>query len=203
MLSANSTSLHNLCHAQSALLEQYDGQQPTHRLTCHIVLVGLPGAGKSTVGPLLAKELGLRFLDIDNTISELTGQSVIDIFKTMGEDRFRELESHAVAEALISNEPAVISPGGGWAVTGSNLADVQGRALTVYLWTSADVAVKRIRGGVVRPVLEPDPAVQMAELLRRRDPIYGLASLIRNTDNIPPDEIAREIAALARKSDAW
>ena len=100
----------------------------------HLILVGLPGAGKSTVGQLVACNLRVPLQDIDTTIEEKLGVSIADIFATRGETEFRRLEQSETTSAL-AGEPAVIVPGGGWAAQPGNLESLAGRAATVYLAT--------------------------------------------------------------------
>src|SRR5690606_25063213 len=98
----------------------------------HVVLVGLPGAGKSTAGRLAAERLGAPFLDPDSLIVRRMQMPVARIFAEFGEARFRELEREAVEEAL-AGPPAVLVPGGGWAAQPGSLDAARGRALVIYL----------------------------------------------------------------------
>ena len=115
-----------------------------------IVLVGLPGAGKSSVGAELAARLGARFIDVDRAIEDTEQRSVRHIFEAEGEATFRRLETEAVQKALSGPSPVVVAPGGGWAAQADNLRETRGRALTVYLTVSPEEAAGRLPGSADR-----------------------------------------------------
>ena len=110
-----------------------------------IVLIGLPGAGKTTVGALVAETLGCPFVDIDAVIVRRMQMPVSRIFAELGETRFREVERETVNDALAA-APSVIVPGGGWAAQEGNLAPVRASAFVVYLKCMVTTAAKRIEG---------------------------------------------------------
>ena len=112
----------------------------------HLVLVGLPGAGKSTVGELVARELNTSLVDVDSTIERATSSTISEIFQREGEARFRARERKTVDGAL-GGKPCVVVPGGGWAAHPGNLERAQGRALLVYLSVSPEEAA-----GLGRPL---------------------------------------------------
>ncbi|HXV85327.1 MAG TPA: shikimate kinase, partial [Gemmatimonadales bacterium] len=119
----------------------------------HIVLVGLPGSGKTTVGRMVAATLAARFVDLDERIAGQERMSVEQIFAERGEAAFRRLETAAM-RATLEEEAAVLAPGGGWAAHPGNLEDASHRALTVYLKVTASEAADRVRlSGRVRPLL--------------------------------------------------
>ena len=166
-----------------------------------MVLVGLSGSGKSTVGRLVAKALGAEVRDIDARIEKRSGLTVREIFATRGggEAEFRELERLETVRAL-EGEPAVIVPGGGWAAQPGNLDALGERALTVYLETAAATAIGRTASEETRPLLAGvDPAAQMAALLARREPYYKKCHARVSTDAKSPDQVAREVVELARR----
>ena len=167
----------------------------------HLILVGLPGAGKTTVGGLLAEELGMPFVDVDTLIEERVGASAADIFAERGEVAFRELERQSVAELLARDTAHVIAPGGGWAAQPDNLRSVSGRALTVYLETTPAVAAARTEGTGHRPLLDTaagERAARMGELYRQRERSYAGCDAAVMTDDRSPAEVALEVAKLAR-----
>ncbi len=167
----------------------------------HLILVGLPGAGKSTVGNLVAANLKVPFQDIDITIEEKLGISIADIFATRGEAEFRRLEQSETANAL-AGEPAVIVPGGGWAAQPGNLESVAGRAATVYLETSVETAVSRLSAGETRPLLiGSDPAVQLRDLFATRKPCYEKCDHHISTDGKNAEQVAIEVTELALESE--
>ena len=172
----------------------------------HLILVGLPGVGKTTVGPLIAAELGVEFVDVDALIEERIGTPVATIFRDRGEQVFRAHERKFVAELVSGAAPRVIAPGGGWAVQDEALASVAGRALTVYLEATPATAAVRARNGAVRPLLGPDPdgwAGEIRELYQERQRYYSACDLTVATDGLSAKEVARQVAELARNEGGF
>src|SRR4051812_16348005 len=125
----------------------------------HIVLVGLPGSGKSTVGKMAADAMSTFVIDIDSLLVREMGMPISQIFGMVGEARFREMERDAVKTAL-ARDPCVIVPGGGWAAQPGQLESVKASALVIYLKCHPNVATKRSEQGEARPLLaggEPRP----------------------------------------------
>ena len=157
----------------------------------HLILVGLPGAGKTTVGPLIGAELGVEFVDVDALIEERIGTPVATIFKDQGEEAFRAHERAFVADLVSGEAPMVIAPGGGWIV----------QALTVYLESTPATAAVRARNGAVRPLLGPDPAgweERLGELYQERQRYYSACDITVATDGLPAVVVAGRVAELAR-----
>jgi len=169
----------------------------------HVVLLGLPGAGKSTVGQLAASELGAEFRDVDRRVEERARASIPAIFAEHGESRFRDLE-RAEMERLLDGPPAVLAPGGGWAAWGDNLATVRRRALLIYLRTDPSVAAHRTTGGEVRPLIaEGNEEKALTSLLRAREGYYTSADATVETVDRTPEDVAREVTWLARARAGW
>jgi shikimate kinase len=157
------------------------------------VLIGPPGAGKSTVGPLLAALLGAEFAETDALVEEAAGKPVSDIFITDGEPAFRDLERTAVAQAL--DHPGIVSLGGGAVMDPQTRQRLAGHRV-VYLQTGFAAAVRRVGLDTPRPLLLGNPRGRMRELLAERLPVYeSLAGITVVTDDRDPQEIADEIAA--------
>jgi shikimate kinase len=165
----------------------------------HLVLVGLPGAGKSTVGPLLAAALGRPFLDFDVALAARGGQSVAALFATRGEADFRKMECE-LTEELVHAPPMVLAPGGGWITTPQVVARLRPPGRLVYLQVSPAAALTRLRTDpVVRPLLQGgDPAARLAALWAQRHPLYATADLLLDVENLSPQEVAESVVALAR-----
>jgi shikimate kinase len=158
------------------------------------VLVGPPGAGKSTVGPLLADLLGTEFTDTDAIVEAMAGKPVSDIFVTDGEATFRELERTAVGQGLDSY-PGILALGGGAVMDAGTQRSLAGHQV-VYLETGFAAAAKRVGLAAARPLLLGNPRAKLKELLEQRLPVYrALAWLTVTTDGREPQEIADEIAA--------
>ena len=169
----------------------------------HIVLVGLPGSGKSTVGRLVADGLAAPLIDIDGLLVREMGMPVSQIFGMVGEARFREMERDAV-KAAQSAEPGVIVPGGGWAAQPGQLASAMTSSLVVYLKCLPGTAAKRSQRGEVRPVLAGmDPVQRMRALLTEREPFYRLAHHQVQAEHSTPEAVAAEVMGLARHHGGW
>jgi len=159
------------------------------------ILIGPPGAGKSTVGPLLARLLGVTFLDTDSEIEAAAGKPVGDIFIDDGEPAFRALERQTVASALASH-PGVLALGGGAVLDPGTRRLLAGQPV-VYLETGFATAAKRVGMDRARPLLLGNPRAQLKALLEQRLPIYrGLARITVGTDSRSAAEVADEIARL-------
>jgi shikimate kinase len=158
----------------------------------HVVLCGLSGAGKSTVGPLLAKRLRRPFRDIDRAIESDAGASVREIFARDGEPAFRERERAAVERALADAAPAVIALGGGALEDDATLAATLRHTL-VFLDAPVSVLVPRV-GGNDRPLLAGDPAARLAALAERRAARYRRAHVVVDATR-PPAAVVGAICA--------
>ena len=158
------------------------------------MLIGPPGAGKSTVGPLLATLLGAEFAETDSLVEEAAGKPVADIFISDGEPAFRAMERTAVAQAL-DTRPGIVALGGGAVMDPRTRQRLAGHRV-VYLQTGFAAAVRRVGLDAPRPLLIGNPRARMRELLEERLPVYeALARITVVTDDREPQEIADEIAA--------
>jgi shikimate kinase len=172
---------------------QPDQVQPAHGQPAAI-MIGPPGAGKTTVGVLVAELLGLDFVDADVVIEEAAGKPVSDIFVQDGEAAFRALE-RAAAASLIGSHPGVLALGGG-AILDPGTRDLLAGRRVVYLETGFVSAVHRTGLDGPRPVLFGNPRGRMKALLEERLPVYeSLAWITVPTDDREPEEIADEVAA--------
>jgi shikimate kinase len=156
------------------------------------VLVGVMGAGKTTVGTLLAEGLDLPFRDTDSDIEATAGKPISDIFVDDGEDHFRALERAAVAAAL-ADFGGVLALGGG-AILADSTRDLLRGHRVVYLSVGLSDAVNRVGLGAGRPLLAINPRATLRHLLGQRHPLYEeVATLTVSTDGREPVEIAAEI----------
>lgn len=162
----------------------------------HIFLVGFMGAGKSTVGRVVAARLGMPFLDLDDRIEQSAGMTVTQIFSTRGEDGFRELETAAL-EGLADVAPSVIACGGGVVLRTRNRASLKRLGRVVYLEVTAGEAVARIGDASTRPLLSgPGGTLAATALLSAREGLYrSVADVTVATVGRTPDGIADEIVA--------
>ncbi len=157
----------------------------------HIVLCGLSGAGKSTVGPLLARRLGRPFVDIDRSVEVTAGCSVREILARDGEAAFRSRERAATLDAFAAATPAVVALGGGALEDDATLAAALAQLL-VWLDAPVKVLVPRVDGS--RPLLAGDAETRLAALAAKRAPRYGQAHLIVDATR-PPAKVLDAIAA--------
>jgi shikimate kinase len=136
-----------------------------------IVLVGLPGSGKSTVGRQLARRLGISFTDSDHVIEQRLGCSIRSFFEREGEDAFRNIEEEVIAE--LCQLEGVLATGGGAVLRPANRHHLRDAGPVVYLRATADEIYNRIRHDKRRPLLQvADPLARLRELFEQRDPLY-------------------------------
>ena len=164
-----------------------------------LVLVGLMGAGKTSVGKRLAALLGTSFTDSDNEIIAAAGMSIPEIFASLGEPAFRDGERR-VLRRLLAERVGVIATGGGAFVEPRTRAEIKARAVSVWLRADLDLLWDRVRDRPGRPLLQtPNPRQTLAELLERRYPLYGEADVIVDSRRGASHEaMAREILAAVR-----
>lgn len=159
----------------------------------NLALVGFMGAGKTSVGRLVAELLHFQYLDTDEMIQSRTGRTISSIFEEEGEAAFRNLEQQVVKE-LANRKRTVISTGGGLPTVTANLASLKTHALTVCLWASPEKIWERVQNQTHRPLLcGPDPKAKIVELLAAREPFYRLADVLINTDLRPAREVAQQV----------
>jgi shikimate kinase len=136
-----------------------------------IALVGMPGSGKSTVGKLLARRLGLPFADSDHVLEQRMGCPIRTYFEQQGEERFRDLEQSVIAE--LSAIPGVLATGGGAVLREANRRQLHGQTFVIYLRSSPDQVFQRVRHDRKRPLLQvDDPLARLKALHAERDPLY-------------------------------
>ena len=159
-----------------------------------VVLVGPMGAGKSTIGRMLAKELGYRFLDSDRIIEERCGANIPWIFDVEGEDGFRQRET-AMLDELSNEMGTVLATGGGAVMRAENRGLLKKNSVVIYLKTSIDQQVERTRKDRNRPLLQnDDPEGVLRRLFAIRDPLYTeLADIIMFTDRKSPRLVVRQL----------
>jgi shikimate kinase len=163
------------------------------RRIVNLALIGFMGAGKSSVGRLVAEQLHFDYLDTDELIQSRTGRTIADIFAKDGEPAFRKLEEQIVAE-LTARERTVISTGGGLPVNPKNLVSLKTHALVVCLWASPEKIWERVGSQTHRPLLRcPNPQTKIRELLAAREPFYRQADVLINTDLRSTREAAQQV----------
>lgn len=160
------------------------------------MLVGVPGAGKSTVGPILAAKLGWRFVDFDPAIEKETGLTIREIFTQLGEAEFRRRESDLTAR-LASERQLVLAPGGGW-ILRNTLPD----ALLVWLQVDAGNALQRMGDDVnARPLLRDNPLSGMQRILNEREQHYSKADIHIDTTGMTPEAVADAVVVAIKEKN--
>jgi shikimate kinase len=157
-----------------------------------IVLVGMMGAGKSTIGRRLSARLALPFLDADAEIEAAAGMSIPDIFESRGEADFRDGEVRVIAR-LLDNGPAVIATGGGAVMRQETRDRIREKAISIWLKADPDIIMRRVKRRSDRPLLQTaDPEATVARLIREREPVYGQADVTVWSRDVPHEKIVDE-----------
>ncbi|MPZ39013.1 MAG: shikimate kinase [Rhizobiales bacterium] len=161
-----------------------------------VVLVGMMGAGKSSIGRRLATRLAIPFVDADAEIEKAAGMSIPDIFATRGEPDFRAGEARVIAR-LLDGGPQVLATGGGAFMNSDTRAAISAKGVSVWLNADLDTLMRRIKRRHDRPLLHTDdPAETLRQLIDARYPIYGLADFTVQSREVPHDKIVDEIVAM-------
>jgi shikimate kinase len=161
-----------------------------------IVLVGMMGAGKSSIGRRLAARLNIPFVDADTEIEKAAGMSIADIFARHGEADFRSGEARVIAR-LLDGGPQVLATGGGAVMNADTRAAIKAKGVSIWLTAEVDVLMRRIhKRRHERPMLQTaDPAARLRELLAEREPVYALSDLTVQSREVPHEAIVTEIVA--------
>jgi shikimate kinase len=157
-----------------------------------VVLVGMMGAGKSTIGRRLAARLLLPFVDADNEIEAAAGMTIPEIFEVHGEPHFRDGEARVIAR-LLESGPGVLATGGGSFMREETRRRIGDKAVSIWLKADADIIMRRVRRRADRPLLRTaDPAATVGRLISEREPVYGFADLTIASRDVPHEKIVDE-----------
>jgi shikimate kinase len=166
--------------------------------TRSLVLVGMPGSGKSAVGRRLATRLDLAFVDADEEIESAAGKPIMDIFKDHGEAYFREGERKVIAR-LLGSGPQVLATGGGALLAAETRDNIRRSGISIWLKAELPVLMRRVLKRNTRPLLEKDPEGVMRQLMEARYPIYATADVTVESRDLPHETVVGEIVeALAK-----
>lgn len=164
-----------------------------------VALIGMPGAGKTSVGRILARKFGVPFEDIDSVIEQNAGVSVERIFLERGEGYFRVLETTVFQRAAAYGGGKIISCGGGLAVNPINAAILEKSCFCVYLRASVQTLLGRVGSGEGRPLLAGDSRAKLSSLLSEREPIYSKAAdCVVDCDGLSVEETAEKVAEIIK-----
>lgn len=167
-------------------------------VTKPIVLVGMMGAGKTSVGRHIAQKLGLPFVDADSEIEAAAQATITEIFEREGEAAFRSGERRVIAR-LLDGPVCVLATGGGAFMTPETRAKIRERAISVWLRADIDLLTRRVGRRRDRPLLNNgNPRETLARLLAVRDPVYAEADLVIDSGEQTPDEVAEAVIAALR-----
>ncbi|WP_377842692.1 shikimate kinase [Bosea sp. UC22_33] len=163
-----------------------------------IVLVGMMGSGKSSVGRRLAGRLGLPFVDADTEIETAAHMTIPEIFAQRGEAEFREGERRVISRVLTTRAPLVLATGGGAFMNAETRARVKELGISIWLKAEPEVLMRRVRRNAKRPLLQTaDPEATLRRMLTEREPIYALADITIQSSDEPHEVVVGEtIAAL-------
>lgn len=166
----------------------------------NIVLIGMPGSGKSTVGKTLAEALKFEFVDLDLFIENASGMKISEIFKNFGEAHFRNLETETI-KALQTKDAFVLSTGGGAVLNPVNVENLSKLGKIYYLNASVDVIYDRIKEDNTRPLLQKeDPKSALANLYEARNKIYANAANYEIDGSLSVEQIVCEIKSIYEKN---
>ncbi len=172
-----------------------------NKISKNIYLIGFMGAGKTSVGKILAEKLQLEFCDLDELIEAECGKTISSIFSDHGEAFFRELESKTL-RSVSQNGGQIVATGGGVVLRQSNWKIMKEEGITIYLKASPDVLWNRIKNDTSRPLLQVEkPFEKVRELLSLRMPLYEKADIVIETENKSPENIADNI--IGQLSDSF
>lgn len=181
---------------ETELVRQRLGQRP-------IVLVGLMGAGKTSVGRRLAEKLGIPFVDADHEIEAAAGKSIKDIFAEHGEPYFREGERRVI-QRLIGNGAQVLATGGGAYMNDETRQRIQDHGISVWLRASLPILMKRVLKRQDRPLLQnDDPEAVMRGLMDKRYPVYALSDVTVESRDVQHGQMVNDVIRALAQWDGW
>lgn len=162
----------------------------------HLILVGLPGVGKTTIGRAAARTLGRPFLDFDAEIEKREGMPLREIFKEGGEEHFRRLE-YALTLEVSTTGGMVLSPGGGWITQAPSVELLRSAGRIIYLRASPEAVARRLRRVETRPLLAGrDPLVALRELYEKRRALYEDAGTVLDTERLSRQQLIARVVEL-------
>jgi shikimate kinase len=181
---------------ETELVRQRLGQRP-------IVLVGLMGAGKTSVGRRLAEKLGIPFVDADHEIEAAAGKSIKEIFADHGEPYFREGERRVI-QRLIGNGAQVLATGGGAYMNDETRQRIQEKGISVWLRAALPILMKRVMKRQDRPLLQSeDPEAVMRGLIDKRYPVYALADITVESRDVQHGQMVNDVVRALAQWDGW
>ncbi|WPZ34798.1 shikimate kinase [Thalassobaculum sp. OXR-137] len=167
---------------------------PAALLARPLVLVGLMGAGKSSIGRRLAHRFGVAFADADTEIEKAAGRTIPEIFEAFGEEEFRNGERRVIRRLIESGGPRVLATGGGAFMADDTRALIKAEATSLWLKADFETLFERVSKRSNRPLLKTaDPKATLRDLMQKRYPIYGEADLVVETQRVPIEETVDKV----------
>jgi shikimate kinase len=190
IMAARPTTSEQPAESASRATSQPPSQPPPQpMLSRPLVLVGLMGAGKSSIGRRLAQKLGVPFADADAEIEKAAGRTIPEIFEAFGEAEFRNGERRVIRRLIEAGGPRVLATGGGAFMADDTRSLIKERASTLWLKADFDTLYERVSRRSNRPLLKTaDPKATLQELMDRRYPIYAEADIVVETWRVPIEE---------------
>ncbi len=185
----------------TATLRGFPNALATDYMNPHVILVGISGAGKTTVGALVAERLGRVFMDLDREIERREQATVSELFAEKGEPYFRTKERE-LTEELSRQGGMILAPGGGWVTNTDVVALLRPPGRIIYLKVKPETAVTRIGGErTTRPLLmRPDPLGELKRMLMQREPMFLKADHVIDTEKLKPEQVVEQVVKLAGAS---
>ncbi len=176
-------------------------KKQNYYLSHTVALIGLMGAGKTTLGKHFAKSLSTDFVDSDEEIVKRAGISIREIFELSGEEKFRDIEQRVIKEVL-SRPPMVLSTGGGAFISTHTREILNGGAITIWLRAKPETLLSRMENFNNRPLLlKGDPLLALTNLQRERKPYYQKAHVVIDTDNLSSGQSLKILISALKERD--
>lgn len=169
-----------------------------------IALVGMMGAGKSSIGRRLATCMGVPFFDADNEIESAAGQPISEIFASYGEAAFRDCERKVISRLIAEQPPHVLATGGGAFMSAETREKLKANTVTIWLHAPLDILFARVKRKGNRPLLKTaNPHETLAKLLIEREPTYALADITIESENAPHELTVERLLTILTKIGIW
>jgi shikimate kinase len=166
----------------------------SQRLDRPVVLIGTGGAGKTTIGKLLAVRLGLPFVDSDKVLEEKEGRTIPEIFKEDGEPYFRDLERETIRHCIAKGERSIVSTGGGAFMKADTRDLILKQSVSIFLKARLETLLKRVGNGEGRPLFDhKDPREVLSAMIENRYPVYEQADIVVNSDFDSAEETTEKL----------
>ncbi len=174
------------------------------QLSKTIALVGMMGAGKSSIGRRLAARMAIAFFDADSEIEAAAGQPIPEIFASYGEAAFRDCERKVISRLVAEKPPHILATGGGAFMSAETREHLKAATVTVWLRAPLELLFARVKRKGNRPLLKtPDPLATLATLLAEREPTYALADLTVDSENAPHDVTVERLMTTLTAIGIW